>query len=154
MRNGTVLDADAANAAEVSRGLRLCDYNELYAATGRNPMEVVMESFRATPGDCYVFRYRGTGRPVSIFGCGAGSKGTGVPWMVSTPDVKHCAREVIVLGNRYTNMWQNKYPLLVNYVDARNEASMRWLKALGYSFIRLHEHYGAARIPFYEFVRI
>ena len=38
-----------------------------------------------------------------------------------------------------------------NFVDARNAAYIRWLKRLGFRFVRLHEHYGLAKQPFWEF---
>jgi hypothetical protein len=52
------------------------------------------------------------------------------------------------------NGWQRRFPLLHNFTDARNVVHHRWLRWLGFNFIARHERYGAAGLPFLEFVRI
>ena len=47
----------------------------------------------------------------------------------------------------------DQYSLLLNYVDADNTVSMKWLKSLGFKFIKLLD-YGVGQKPFYQFVRI
>ena len=42
----------------------------------------------------------------------------------------------------------------LNYVYAENSSAIKWLKALGVTFIKLHESYGQQKKPFYEFLRI
>lgn len=46
------------------------------------------------------------------------------------------------------------YDTLYNVCDARNGAHHRWLKWLGFHFIRKIDHYGAEKVPVYEFARI
>ena len=45
------------------------------------------------------------------------------------------------------------YPLLWNYVDERNKAHIRWLRWLGFVFLRRIPEHGAERRPFIEFAR-
>ena len=42
----------------------------------------------------------------------------------------------------------------MNYVDARNITSIKWLKHLGFVLIKRVEEFGVGKKPFYEFVRI
>jgi hypothetical protein len=49
---------------------------------------------------------------------------------------------------------QNKYPVLFNMVDARNEVHVKWIQWLGFTFIKKHLHWGPENRLFYEFVRI
>lgn len=154
MRKGSVFDATVADAEEVGRNLRLSDYNELRAATGKNPMDVCIQAVVQSPGRCYSWHVVGGG-PICLWGVApAPIEGVGVPWMFGTADMRHFPREVVTFGKPYTKKWNEMYPLLVNFVDVRNETSIRWIRALGYSFIKLHKEYGFAKIPFYEFVRI
>lgn len=45
------------------------------------------------------------------------------------------------------------YPLLYNYVDARNETHIKWIKWMGFSIIKKHATFGAEGRTFYEFVK-
>jgi len=44
--------------------------------------------------------------------------------------------------------------MLYNMVYAENHSAIKWLKALGFTFIKYHEEYGNQSKPFYEFLRI
>lgn len=48
----------------------------------------------------------------------------------------------------------SRYDTLMNVCDARNEVHHRWLKWLGFHFIRKIDRYGAEGVPVYEFARI
>ena len=57
-----------------------------------------------------------------------------------------------------TRQWvddmNERYQMLFNYVDARNEVTIRWLKHLKFEFPKLIEDYGFEKIPFYLFMRV
>ena len=42
---------------------------------------------------------------------------------------------------------------MVNYVDSRHHRAVKWLKWLGFSFIR-EARMGPSDLPFYEFARL
>ena len=63
-------------------------------------------------------------------------------------------KELLTRPIKWLEEKNKEYPLLVNYVDARNKVAIRWLRFLGFTFIRKIEKYGVGRKPFYEFVRI
>ena len=46
------------------------------------------------------------------------------------------------------------YPVLFNFVDARNTVHLRWLRWMGFTFISRNDNYGPEKRTFYEFVRI
>lgn len=46
------------------------------------------------------------------------------------------------------------YPVLFNYVDERNTASIRWLRWAGAKFIQRHPEMGVENRPFLEFIHI
>lgn len=92
------------------------------------------------------------GEPVALFGVGALSllQGVGTPWLLGTDRMWRHPRTLVVEGRRYLSTMRSLYPHLVNYVDARNDASIRWLKRLGFT---LHDPapYGAMGLPFHKF---
>ena len=50
--------------------------------------------------------------------------------------------------------WQKRFPILQNFIDARNVTHIRWLRWLDFTFISRREQHGPFGLPFYEFVRI
>jgi hypothetical protein len=49
---------------------------------------------------------------------------------------------------------QKLYPVLFNYIDARNTVHLKWLLYMGFTVIQKHEVFGYSGLPFYEFVKI
>ncbi|MCA2979537.1 MAG: hypothetical protein INH37_14775 [Myxococcaceae bacterium] len=127
---------------------------ELEAATGRPATDVVVRSV-AISSMCWVAAERGV--PMTIFGAAPMPRHedfVGVPWLVATPALIPHAVPFLRRCAPFLDEMQRRYPLLVNYTDARNTVHHRWLRWLGFTFIRRHERMGAAGIPFIEFVRI
>ena len=78
----------------------------------------------------------------------------GCPWLLASDRLPEVSKEFIPQSLEWVKGINKKYPILRNYVDARNRLAMRWLSYLGFTFINLIDEYGKGRIPFYEFVRI
>jgi hypothetical protein len=47
-----------------------------------------------------------------------------------------------------------RFDTLFNVCDARNEVHIKWLRWLGFTFIRKIDRYGQGGVPVYEFARI
>lgn len=98
------------------------------------------------------------GTPEMIFGCSAtdAAPTVGIPWMLGTPVIVSPKWRMTFLREtrRAVEAWQAEYPILHNFIDARNTVHMRWLRWLGFTFIALDETHGPFGLPFYEFVRI
>ena len=46
------------------------------------------------------------------------------------------------------------YPILFNFVDARNTTHVKWIKYMGFSIIQEHATFGVEGRLFYEFAKI
>lgn len=131
--------------------LRQADQDEIKALAGVTPEEALAVSFQSS-----THRYTADweGEPIIMFGAGPVIDGAGAVWLLGTDMVKTVRVPFLRESKRCLAGLHKDYPLLFNYVDARNTLHIRWLKWLGFKFINLHPKFGVARIPFYEFVRI
>ncbi len=57
----------------------------------------------------------------------------------------------------HTKKWLSdmgdSYKVLTNFVDTRNQDAIRWLKWMGFSFVKIHRNYGIAGESFWEFTK-
>ena len=91
--------------------------------------------------------------PIGICGVTA----NGCIYMVSTEELfdnKKYRIQLIRQGRKWVDNLLESYKILYNYVYAENTSAIKWLKALGFTFVKLHESYGYQKKPFYEFLRI
>ena len=91
--------------------------------------------------------------PIGLCGVVSG----GVIWMVATDELfsnKKYKIQLIRKGRKWVDNLVKNYKILYNFVYAENDSAIKWLKALGFTFIQYHEHYGMQGKPFYEFLRI
>jgi len=82
--------------------------------------------------------------PLSLLG------GRGCPWMLGTDQIFRNPGTLVREGRRYVGYMLRYFPHLVNYVDARNTDSVRWLRHLGFTVHEPAPH-GAAKLPFHRF---
>ena len=131
--------------------LRKADKAEIKAFAGVSPKDALTVSFVAS-----TCRYTAEweGEPIIMFGAGPVEEGVGAVWLLGTDMIKKVRVPFLRESKRCLEALHDEYPLLFNYVDARNTLHIRWLKWLGFTFINRHPEFGVARIPFYEFVRI
>jgi hypothetical protein len=123
---------DLAGIAELA--LREEDRQELIALTGGTPGKALIEAVHAA-GQSWVTFDINQRRLIGVFGVHESRllRG-GVIWAVLTPDVYNCIKEFNKVSAAILDHWLNKYGVLHNYVDTRNEAHIRWLKHLGFTF--------------------
>jgi hypothetical protein len=142
----TIRPATLADCESLAPRLREEDKAEALAASGIPALYALKLSLGP---ETFVIDIDGT--PEMIFGCP-----NGVPWMFSTPvPVSPKWRRAFLRETaKMVDIWQAKFPILHNFIDARNTTHMRWLKWLGFTFIARHDRYGPLGLPFYEFVRI
>ena len=77
--------------------------------------------------------------------------------MVGTDELfsqKRHRLHLIRKGRAWVNSLLTTNDILYNHVYAENVSAIKWLKALGFTFINFHPEYGHLNKPFYEFVRI
>ncbi len=81
----------------------------------------------------------------------------GCIWMVATDELfdnKKSRLQLTRQGRKWVDNLLGSYKILYNYVYAENTSAIKWLRTLGFTFIKLHESYGHQNKPFYEFLRI
>lgn len=95
-----------------------------------------------------------TGKPFAFFGALPVGDEAALVWMLGTDALARNARTLHAHTPAVLDRWHAERPLLFNYVDARNDLHIRWLRRLGFTFIKLHACHGHEQRPFYEFVRL
>lgn len=112
--------------------LRRADNDEL-AAQNRDPFDALHDSYMASKP--HVFTIVVDGKPAGVFGVGQGpTMHHGVPWMLGNEKLLKIPRDLVVIGREWINYLNGIYPHLENWVDARNDVSIRWLKAMDFVF--------------------
>ena len=94
------------------------------------------------------------GEVACIFGVGAVSLlgGQGCPWLLGTDHIDRNARVFIRRSVPYIHKMLEAYPHLLNFVDARNVRSIRWLRQVGFTVHDPVPH-GPFHLPFHPFER-
>lgn len=138
----------AADLTELMDNIRKQDLDEI-RATGV-PLASGLSYTVVTADEALAGRVNG--ELVSLFGVGQLSvlNDTGVPWLLGTNAVQRYGRVVAVESRRYVRLWQTRYPIMRNYVDARNSVALRWLRWLGFGILPAVP-YGPYKMPFHPF---
>eukprot|EP01037_Dinobryon_pediforme_P020249 gene20249-20821_t len=129
------------------------DIDEVRASSGLSP-EVALRigfGFSAAP---LTLADPATGVPIGIMGVVPEDGLVGRIWMLGTPMIGALGLSFLRRNRLVIDGLNTVYPILTNMVDERNEVHIKWLKWLGFTFIRRHPAHGAERRPFIEFVRI
>lgn len=130
-------------------GLRRPDYDEILASTG-DVERTVLESPECS---LWTLTFLVNGELACVIGLAPldGLLGTrAAPWMMGTDVVDRHPGALMKTCPRYIAGMLSSYPHLLNFVDARNTRSIRWLKRLGFT-IRHAVPYGKAQLPFHLF---
>lgn len=139
---------DELNLAQT---MRKADIIEVRRSHGLGPLEALEYSVQHSD-ECYSM-FLPDGTIIGMYGCG-GVDILGVPWMLGTDHLLKVAKPFLLRCHQFVDRWNERYPILFNYVDAENKTAQRWLRFLGFTFIRLVPDHGIEKTPFYEFVRI
>lgn len=146
-----VTPATLTDVLNVAACLAPADRAEVHAATGLDPANALKESYDVSD-HCWAIK-DGAGVTQGIFGLSIIDGQTACPWMLRTPDLPLIAKTFMREVPLYIQLMHAIRPTLINYVDLRNVTSIRWLRHLGFKFTRIIPKYGAAGLPFVEFIR-
>ena len=142
--------AITADVLFLSDKVRQADLNEIKASDNVGAGEALST----------VFEYRGH-RTWSVIGTDEeyvigmfGSVPTldrdyGVAWLLSSEELFNYKKEFIKQSPQWVAEMGKGYKYLYNWVDCRNEKSIKWLEYLDFKQITREEKYGKAKIPFY-----
>lgn len=94
------------------------------------------------------------GEPVAVFGVApSGCEGSGMVWLMGTPAMDDTPTALARFTRRGLRMMHRRFPCLWNYIDARNEPSMRWLLWSGFRLLEAHPEHGREGRLFFTFAR-
>lgn len=135
----------------VSQNLRTADISEGLALWGVDPR--VYLPLHYAPEETYAL-LTNEGEPVGLAGVSPWTTpDVGQIWMVSTPELLKYKTQFLRESREFIEASNEKYDVLFNYVDARQEVHLRWLKWNGFKGI-LKPKFGVSGLPFYEMIRI
>jgi len=139
----------------VAPRLRAADHDEVFAAGGMPPLPTLLHQYQAG-ADMHAAGIVELDRPEVLYGCDPvyGYPQVGVIWMLGTDTIFDHPVEFTITSRRIFNEFHERFEVLTNYVDARNERHIKWLKWLGCRFLRRVDHYGPFSFPFLEFASV
>ena len=136
--------------SHVARHLRVTDQAEVFASHGQSGPQAVFESVarslhvRVILGD--------DGAPVGLCGVARG----GVVWLLSTDGLTASRShrwQFLRAGRVWVNRMLSLFGQLSNWCDARNVATVRWLRTLGFT-VHPPAPFGVRGLPFHHFSRL
>lgn len=144
-----VLPATPAHAAHVAAHMRSADRAEVWASGRLTPDDAVTRSIAAT---ALPLAGLVDGVPVCTFGIARRSllSDEGAPWLLGTDAIARHGRRFLRENRRVLPTLAAPFALLINHVDARNAASIRWLRWLGFE-IEPAAPFGVHGLPFHRF---
>jgi ribosomal protein S18 acetylase RimI-like enzyme len=152
MRGGFFRQLESGDIAHIAANLREADRRELFASHGPHTDIAGMVARAVLLSSHTWVGVADDGEPVAVFWAAPlwMLVGIGAPWFLSTDRAYDYPRVLVGEGRRYLSRIREAYPNLFNYVDARNDASIRWLKRLGFTLHPAVAH-GFAGEPFHKF---
>jgi len=148
-RRHRVVTALPEHAWKLAPTLRENDRNEIWAAAGLSPAAGLEISLASS---FYAWTWLIGDAPACMFGVGYASllSGTGVPWLLSSSLVEQHRFSFLKNCRPFLASMCADFPVLVNWVDARYAAAIRWLGWMGFT---LHpaEPYGPFGMPHHRF---
>ena len=148
---GYLRKANLKDLKHVANNLREVDKIEAFYQTGQEPLQAVQFTYICSNVNMAIADDKD--QPIGLCGVVSG----GVIWMVGTDELfnnKKYRIQLIRKGREWVDNLLKSYKVLYNFVYAENHSAIKWLKALGFTFIKYHEHYGMKEKPFYEFLMI
>ena len=133
--------------------LREADAAEIRAAVGREPERVLAAGIECSD-PCWAV-VTGADTVIALFGVepDPASARHGVAWLLGTDDLALHSIEVLRKSRQWVEELHERYDCLWNYIDARNESHVEWLRWCGFEFLELVEQHGFEQRPFWRFER-
>ena len=133
----------------VADRMREADRAEIWATSFSTPRQALE---RGLAGSDRAWTITIDGRPEALFGAApmTALSGRGTAWMLGTPEIARFPRRMVQDARPMVATMLELYPVLVNFVDARNAASLRWLRRLG-ARLEAPRPFGVLGLPFVPF---
>lgn len=146
-----IVPATVEHVEELATKVRRADLDELRAALDMDPLDALLMSFTLSTE---VYTWVAEGEVAAVFGVAPDPEnpGVGQPWMIGSPLIKKHRAFFLKHSRPLINEFNQRFPLLENYVHPANSLAMRWLEWCGFTFCE-PEPYGAKGelfIPFFK----
>jgi hypothetical protein len=142
------------DAAQLAPTLREADQQEIKANLGDDPL-LVLERGIAQSDLCYAV-IDDEDKRLALFGVvpDTEDKDVGLVWLLGSDELSKHSFFVLRNTRKWLEVLHQRYRVLWNHIDARNELHIRWLQWSGFTVLRRVEEFGVEQRPFYEFERI
>lgn len=148
-RIAMVRDSQISDVFNLAQDMREADKKEVWRSHHRKPEEALLTGFSNSVLCLTIERNE---KPIGMFGI--------VPmtlmgryatiWMLASPELEDIQRTFVKYSRYFIKMFLNYYPILLNWVDADNHQSKKWLKWCGAEFGPVAP-YGEEQCPFQYF---
>ena len=115
----------------IANTVRKIDREEIEEGFGQSITSALTIGLRSSV-ECMVIAWGDT--PLAAFGDVSYSPGAGIgiPWLISTDAVEQHPRDFLKVCKPLVARMLERHQTLINYVDVRNHAAIRWLEWLGF----------------------
>jgi len=145
-----VRSAVSSDIHRMSNCLRAADIREVWASHNHTPEQALVYSFAVSH---YCMTIVNKGIPTAMFGLAPDTLDKTTIWLLGTTGVPAMYVQFLRITKIFIPQMLDLYPRghqLYNYVDVRNDASIRWLTWAGALFGK-PEPYGVEQRPFIPF---
>jgi hypothetical protein len=151
MMTKIIVSAHTDHLDWIASNMREAD--EIECAAGAMSPRLALERSMETSVKTWTGMIMPDARPICMFGVGVGDilGAVGHPWCLGTDEIEDVSLSFLRESRKVVARMLGIFPYLFNYVDARNELSIKWLKWLGFKFDDQTVAYGPFKIPFYRF---
>lgn len=133
--------------------LRKADLQEIEAASAQDPIDALREGAEKSVPSCTIIG--NIGFVAGMFGV-VPEDHFGRVWLLGSDELvtKPLSRQFLSECKSFLNGIERMYPAIGNIIDARNTLHIKWLRWLGFTFIRRIPDYGVERREFLEFIKL
>lgn len=136
----------------LSTNLREADRLEVLASHGN--VKDALQYCLDNSDECFTIVVADTNEVAGIYGLCEVDDMVAIPWLLTSPAIHKVWLPFLRQSKQWVAQWNKRYPVLTNACDERYTVALKWLKFVGFTFIKRHETYGEGDKPFIEFVRI
>jgi hypothetical protein len=147
----TVERATEWHAHDLAPWLRPSDRQEIRAYSGRKPLEALLLSLDASDDDMCWAVLDNNGYTIAMFGANRLNDHWGGIWLLGSHEIATNKRDAWVLMKTYLDIMHERYAVLTNFIDARNEITLRWLPKLGFKPLQAVPDFGVEQRLFIQF---
>ena len=145
--------AQLSDAADLGPILRKADRLEIQAVVGRDAIETLRDGI-ASSDPCWTVTDE-SDVPMALFGVVPDREipRSGMIWLLGSDRLVDHQVEVLRLSRQWIARLHERYDHFWNYIDARNDVHVKWVRWCGFRLVQLVEDHGFEQRPFWKIER-